>query len=65
MQGGPDPALPQTFVEQQPGGARVSPGQERGEIAGQGAVVAGKKQGVPGDESAAASNLLLMRTYSA
>lgn len=65
MQGGPDPALPQTFVEQQPGGARVSPGQERGEIAGQGAVVAGISRVCLVNEPAAASNVLLMRTYSA
>lgn len=45
MQGGPDPALPQTFLEQQPGGAGVSPGQERGTVAGRGAVVSGKEAG--------------------
>lgn len=45
MQGRPDPALPQTFVEQQPGGAGVSPGQERGKAAEQGCVVAGKEAG--------------------
>lgn len=45
MQGGPDPALPQTFLEQQPVGAGVSSGQERGKLAGHGPVVAGGEAG--------------------
>lgn len=45
MQGRPDPALPQTLLEQQPGGAGVSPGQEGGKLAGQAPVVAGGEAG--------------------
>lgn len=51
MQGGPDPALPQTFLEQQPGGAGVSPGQEGGTLVGQGPVFPGKKRGVPAEQN--------------
>lgn len=47
MQRRPYPALPQTFLEQQPGGAGVSSGQERGKLAGRGLVLQGEKQGVP------------------
>lgn len=45
MQGRPDPALPQIFVEQQSGGSGVSSGQEGGKWPGHGAAVAGKDAG--------------------
>lgn len=43
MQRGPQPALSQAFLEQQPSGAGVSPGQERGNYSGLGSVSAGEE----------------------